>query len=106
MEAKDAGSAEAAAALAEIDAKKGRGVDAAYRAVIQPKPPKDPELVQAHEKSARELKAMLKTNGMDADVFRSRSDGEFHVTLRGLTEAQVRQLPELLAPMLTRKAAA
>jgi ParB-like chromosome segregation protein Spo0J len=106
VDAKDAGDVKAAAALAEIEVKKGRGVDAAYRAVIQPQPPKDPELVQAQKKSAQELQALLRTNGLDADISRSKSEGEFHVTLHGLTETQVRQLPDLLASLSKRKAAA
>jgi hypothetical protein len=85
VDEKDAGNQKAAAALAEIDAKKGRGVDAAYRSVVQPKPPKNPEVVQAQKKCAEELQTWLKTSGLDADVVRSKSDEEFHVTLHGLS---------------------
>jgi hypothetical protein len=105
VDAKDAGDSKAAAALADIDAKKGRGVDSAYRAVVPPSASKRD--LQADIEKASELSAYLKEHGVDAVVnHMKKAEGCFGVTLRGLTESQVRQLPNLLASLSNHKAAA
>jgi hypothetical protein len=60
----------------------------------EPEPPKSPEFIaarQAHEKAAGELKSLLKTNGIDADVTRSKTDGKFHVVWHDVTTEQVHE---------------
>jgi hypothetical protein len=89
--AADRGDESAKVVIAEVDAGK-KSINAAYKEVIAPKPPKSPELVvrvQAHEKATVDLKILLKKNGIDADVSRSKYDGKFHIIWHDVTADQV-----------------
>ena len=94
--AADRGDKSAKVVIAEVDAGK-KSISAAYKAVVASKPPKNPELVakiQAHEKATTDLKILLKKNGIDADVSRSKADGKFHVTWHDVTAEQVHKFAE------------
>jgi hypothetical protein len=97
VRAADAGDAGARAELNALNSGESKSIDAAYKAVVAPKPPRNPELIaaiQAHEKAARDLQSLLKTKGIDAEVNRSKSDGKFHVIWRDVTAEQVRKFAE------------
>lgn len=75
----------------------GKSVNHVYQEYAKPKPAKNPELVatlQAHEKTAKDLKTLLKSNGIDADVSRSKTDGQFHITWHDVTAEQIHQFAE------------
>ena len=94
--AADRGDKSAKVVIAEVDAGK-KSISAAYKAVVASKPPKNPELVakiQAHEKATTDLKILLKKNGIDADVSRSKADGKFHVTWHDVTAEQIQKFAE------------
>jgi hypothetical protein len=64
-------------------------------------PEKNPELVakiQAHEKAAIALMVLLKENGIDAKVSRSKTNGKFHVTWHDATAEQVQKFAETFKP--------
>lgn len=95
--AADAGDAVARTELNALNSGESRSVDAAYKAVVAPKPPKNLELVakiQAHEKATTDLKILLKKNGIDADVSRSKADGKFHVIWHDVTAEQIQKFAE------------
>jgi hypothetical protein len=73
--------------------------EAAVRIVAGPQPPSKPKRdLRPDKKTASELDGYLKTHGVDAVVnYMSEGEGYFGVTLRGLTESQVRQLPNRLS---------
>jgi hypothetical protein len=68
-----------------------KSISAAYKEVIAPKPPKNPDLIakiRAHDNAAKELSKLFK-NG---EVTRSKSDGKFHVLIRDVSPETVRKL--------------
>jgi len=97
VHAADSGDATARIELDALNSGENKSIDAAYKAVVTPKPPKNPELVakiQAHEKATTDLKILLKKSGIDADVSRSKADGKFHVIWHDVTIEQVHELAE------------
>jgi hypothetical protein len=94
--AAERGDESAKAVIAAVDAGK-KSINAAYKEVVAPKPSKSPELVakiQAHEKATVDLKILLKKNGIDADMSRSKADGKFHVIWHDVTAEQIHKFAE------------
>jgi ParB-like chromosome segregation protein Spo0J len=75
----------------------GKSINHVHQEYVKPKPPKNPELVakiQAHENATINLKILLKKNGIDADVSRSKFDGKFHVIWHDVTTDQVHKFSQ------------
>jgi DNA (cytosine-5)-methyltransferase 1 len=91
----DDGDPEARAALDAVN--EGRmSVDAAYRMVAAPKPERDAASIGKDERTARNLNWLCKAHALDAEVFRSKDEGRFRLTINNLTEIQVSGLLECL----------
>jgi hypothetical protein len=84
LEAADKGDATAQEQVSKLE-RGETNINAAVKAI---RPPKDPTVVSAQIKKARELTMLFK----DAEVTRSAKPQLFHVVLRNLTESQVEDL--------------
>jgi ParB-like chromosome segregation protein Spo0J len=98
LEAADAGDETAQEQVEKLD-RGETSISAAATAVraskeIKPKDSSVIAAIQAHEKTARELKQLLKSSGIDSDVSRSKTDGKFHVNWHEVTKEQVQKFAE------------